>query len=203
MNTLSAVPDQILVASANPHKIEELRQMLRPLSVTLKSTLDYPGGEEVVEDLPTLEGNALKKARYWNQFSGLPALADDTGLEVDALDGAPGVYSARYAGEKASYSDNVMKLLRELEDKPDRTARFRTVIAFVDGANEHLFEGVCSGEITESQKGEKGFGYDPVFRPAGYGKTFAELSPEEKNNISHRGLSIKAFAEFLESKKNS
>lgn len=92
--------------------------------------------------------------------------------------------------------------LRELEDKPVRTARFRTVIAFVDGANEHLFEGVCSGEITESQKGEKGFGYDPVFRPAGYEKTFAELSPEEKNNISHRGLSIKAFTEFLESKKN-
>jgi len=202
MNTLFAVPDLILVASANPHKIEELQQMLRPLSVTLKSTLDFPDGEEVVEDLPTLEGNALKKARYWNQFSGLPALADDTGLELDALDGAPGVYSARYAGEKASYSENVMKLLRELEDKPDRTARFRTVIAFVDGANEHLFEGVCSGEITESQKGEKGFGYDPVFRPAGYEKTFAELSPEEKNRISHRGLSIKAFAEFLESKKN-
>ena len=198
MNHTLKKPDVILVASANSHKIEELQQILQPLSIDLKSTRDFPDGEDVVEDLPDLEGNALKKARYWNRFTGLPALADDTGLEVDALDGAPGVFSARYAGEKASYSDNMMKLLRELENKPDRTARFRTVIAFVDGANEHLFEGVCSGEITENPKGDKGFGYDPVFRPDGYEETFAELEPEEKNKISHRGLAVKAFADFLE-----
>ncbi len=190
-------PDIILVASANPHKIEELQQILQPLSIVFKSTRDFPDGEDVVEDLPDLEGNALKKARYWNSFTGLPALADDTGLEVDTLNGAPGVYSARYAGEKATYADNVNKLLTELQGKSNRKARFRTVIAFVDGEHETLFEGICTGEITEKPSGEKGFGYDPVFRPDGYDKTFAELEPEVKNNISHRGLAVNAFADYL------
>ena len=191
-------PAVILVASANPHKIEELQQILQPLSINLKSTRDFPDGEDVVEDLPDLEGNALKKARYWNSFTGLPALADDTGLEVDALNGAPGVYSARYAGENATYAENVTKLLTELQGKSNRKARFRTVIAFVDGEHETLFEGICSGIITEKPSGEKGFGYDPVFRPDGYDKTFAELEPDVKNNISHRGLAVNAFADFLE-----
>lgn len=187
----------ILLASANPHKIEELHQILKPIGIRLKSTLDFPGGGDVEEDRPDLEGNALKKARYWYQESGLPSLADDTGLEVDALDGAPGVYSARYAGEKATYADNVNKLLRELEGKKNRRAQFRTVIAFVDGENEHLFEGVCKGEIIYEPRGEKGFGYDPVFRPQGYRETFAELSPEGKNKISHRGLALQKFLAFL------
>ena len=187
----------ILLASANPHKIAELEQILEPLGIELASTRDYPGVEEVVEDKPTLEGNALKKARFWYDKTGLPSLADDTGLEVDALNGAPGVYSARYAGELASYADNVKKLLHELEGKQNRKARFRTVIAFVDGEEEHIFEGICKGEIIHAPRGEKGFGYDPVFMPDGFDKTFAELNAKQKNLISHRGLALKKFLNFL------
>lgn len=191
-------PDTIFLASANAHKIEELKQVLSPLGIDLKSTLDYPDAEEVEEDQPDLQGNALKKARYWFDKTGLPSISDDTGLEVDALDGAPGVYSARYAGENPSYDDNVNKLLDELRGKSDRLAQFRTVIAFVDGSDEHFFEGVCRGEIIDKKKGEKGFGYDPVFVPEGYKETFAELSSEEKNKISHRGRAVQKFIEFLQ-----
>ena len=190
----------IAIASANRHKVEELRQTLAPLGIELKSTLDFPGAEEVEEDRPDLEGNALKKARYWHQFTGLPALADDTGLEVDALNGAPGVWSARYAGENATYDDNVNKLLNELQGKSDRTARFRTVIAFVMGEeeeNEYLFEGVCEGVIITEKRGDKGFGYDPVFVPEGHSLTFAQLSSEEKNRISHRGRAVQKFLAFV------
>lgn len=187
----------IFLASGNPHKIEELKQMIQPLGIELKSTFDFPDAHEVVEDQPDLEGNALKKARYWLNETGIPSLADDTGLEVDALQGAPGVYSARYAGENVTYDDNVEKLLREMAGKSGRKARFRTVIAFLDGSDEHLFEGVCEGEITTQRKGEKGFGYDPVFQPEGYDHTFAELSAEEKNKISHRGLAFQKFLAYL------
>jgi XTP/dITP diphosphohydrolase len=187
----------IFLASGNPHKIEELKQMIEPLGIELKSTLDFPDAHEVVEDQPDLEGNALKKARYWFNETGIPSLADDTGLEVDALHGAPGVYSARYAGENVTYDDNVEKLLREMDGESDRKARFRTVIAFLDGSDEHLFEGVCEGEITTQRKGKKGFGYDPVFQPEGYDQTFAELNAEEKNKISHRGLAFQKFLAYL------
>ncbi|MEX2344730.1 MAG: RdgB/HAM1 family non-canonical purine NTP pyrophosphatase [Balneolaceae bacterium] len=187
----------LLLASANSHKIEELLQVLNPLGVELKSTLDFPGAEDVVEDQPDLNGNALKKARHWFKKTGLPSLADDTGLEVEALDGAPGVYSARYAGENVTYQDNVDKLLSELKGHSNRNAQFRTVIAFVNGSEEHLFEGICEGEITPAERGEKGFGYDPVFQPEGYEKTFAELEAEEKNKISHRGQAVQKFIEFL------
>ena len=187
----------IFIASGNPHKIEELRQVLSPLEVELKSTLDFTDAHEVEEDQPDLRGNALKKARYWFQETGIPSLADDTGLEVDALNGAPGVYSARYAGENVTYDDNVDKLLRELEGKSDRKARFRTVIAFLDGNEDPVFEGVCEGIITTQRKGEKGFGYDPVFHPEGYDQTFAELSAEEKNRISHRGRALQKFLRYL------
>jgi XTP/dITP diphosphohydrolase len=192
--------ETVVLASANRHKVEELRQTLAPLGIELKSTLDFPGAVEVEEDRPDLEGNALKKARYWHRFTGLPALADDTGLEVDALNGAPGVYSARYAGENATYDDNVNKLLSELEGKSSRTARFRTVIAFVTGeeeGDEFLFEGVCEGVIISEKRGDKGFGYDPVFVPEGHSLTFAELSSEEKNRISHRGRAVQKFLEFV------
>lgn len=187
----------IFLASGNPHKIEELQQVLRPLGIGLKSTLDISAPEEVEEDQPGLEGNALKKARYWHRRTGLASLADDTGLEVEALEGAPGVYSARYAGEKASYRDNVEKLLAEMKDKINRQARFRTVIAYVTISEEHLFEGICEGTITEKPEGEKGFGYDPVFRPAGYEQTFAQLESTEKNSISHRGRAVQKFLEYL------
>jgi XTP/dITP diphosphohydrolase len=191
-------PDNIFLASANPHKIEELQQILKPMGIKLKSTLDYPGAGEVDEDQPGLEGNALKKARHWFEFTGLPSLADDTGLEVDTLEGAPGVHSARYAGENATYSDNVEKLLRELKGSDNRTAQFRTVIAYIDSEEtEYLFEGVCKGEIITETRGDKGFGYDPVFVPEGYDQTFAELSSEEKNKISHRGIAVQKFIRYL------
>jgi XTP/dITP diphosphohydrolase len=188
----------LFLASANIHKIEELEQMLKPLGVELKSTRDVPGTEDVDEDQPDLEGNALKKARHWQRKTGLPSLADDTGLEVEVLDGAPGVHSARYAGEKATYDQNLKKLIRELNGEKNRRALFRTVIAFVeDEGKEHLFEGVCKGTIIPEARGEKGFGYDPVLVPEGHEKTFAELSSVEKNRISHRGLALEQFLDFL------
>lgn len=191
-------PETIFLASGNPHKIEELRQLLEPLQIHIRSTRDLSDAEEVEEDQPDLAGNALKKARYWHGVTGLPSLADDTGLEVDALNGAPGVYSARYAGEDVTYAENVEKLLRELDGKTDRKARFRTVIAYVTDQGEELFEGVCNGVITNEPKGEKGFGYDPVFRPDGYSETFAELSAEVKNRISHRGKALEKFVDWIQ-----
>lgn len=193
----------IVLASRNQHKIEELRAVLKELGIELKSALDFPQLKEVEEDKSTLEGNALKKARYVYEETGLPALADDTGLEVDALDGRPGVYSARYAGENATYQDNVDKLLEELDDVPakNRGARFRTVVAFVTDTGAYTFEGICPGTILTGPRGDKGFGYDPVFRPEGYDLTFAELDQEEKNRISHRGRAIAKFITFLAKEK--
>jgi len=190
-------PETIFLASGNAHKIEELKQVLQPLGIDLKSTLDYPDAEEVVEDQPDLQGNALKKAQFWFNKTGLPSISDDTGLEVDALNGAPGVYSARYAGENPTYDDNVNKLLKELEGVGNRSAQFRTVIAFVDGSDKYFFEGICRGKIIDDKRGSKGFGYDPVFIPEGYEETFAELSSEEKNKISHRGRAVQKFIKFL------
>jgi XTP/dITP diphosphohydrolase len=190
-------PETIFLASGNAHKIEELKQVLSPLGIDLKSTLDYPDAEEVEEDQPDLQGNALKKARYWFDKTGLPSVSDDTGLEVDTLNGAPGVYSARYAGDNPSYDDNVNKLLTELKGESDRSAQFRTVIAFVDGSDNYFFEGICRGRIIDEKRGDKGFGYDPVFVPEGYDETFAELSSEEKNRISHRGRAVQKFINFL------
>lgn len=191
-------PETIFLASGNAHKIEELEQVLSPLGIDLKSTLDYPDAEEVEEDQPDLQGNALKKAQYWFSKTGLPSMSDDTGLEVDALNGAPGVYSARYGGNNPTYDDNVQKLLTELKGESDRSAQFRTVIAFVDGSDKYFFEGICRGRIIDKKRGEKGFGYDPVFVPEGYEETFAELSSEEKNKISHRGRAVQKFIDFLQ-----
>ena len=188
----------LILASRNPHKIIELQDLLMGTSLRVLSALDFDNLEEVEEDALTLEGNALKKARYTALATGMPCLADDTGLEVDALNGAPGVYSARYAGPNASYEDNVEKLLSELAGKEYRTAQFRTVIAFVDGTNEWLFEGICKGTITDKQSGSGGFGYDPIFKPNQYKQTFAELDSKEKNRISHRGLAMKKAVEFLD-----
>ena len=191
--------DTIVLASRNEHKIEELRETLRPLGVGMRSALEFTSLKEVEEDKLTLEGNALKKARYVYEETGLPALADDTGLEVDALDGRPGVFSARYAGEDASYEDNVRKLLAELAgvDKKDRGAQFRTVVALVSDKGTHTFEGICRGVILTERRGEKGFGYDPVFQPNGYAETFAQMDAETKNRISHRGKAIQQFLDWL------
>lgn len=191
--------DTIVLASRNKHKIEELRSTLKPLGIVLKSTYDFPELEEVIEDRETLEGNALKKARYVFEKTGLPALSDDTGLEVDALDGRPGVYSARYAGKEATYQDNVDKLLGELQGTvaKERKAQFRTVVAFITPEGEYTFEGVCRGEILEEERGDGGFGYDPVFLPEEYEQTFAELDAQTKNKISHRGEAVQKFINWL------
>ncbi|MEP0006317.1 MAG: RdgB/HAM1 family non-canonical purine NTP pyrophosphatase [Balneola sp.] len=190
--------DKLILASRNKNKIEEMKQLVAHLGIDVFSALDFPDLEEVEEDKPTLEGNALKKARYVNQQTGIPALSDDTGLEVKALDGAPGVFSARYAGENASYQDNVLKLLDALKGKENRAAQFRTVVALVDGDQEWTFEGVCKGKIIEEQIGKKGFGYDPIFMPNEFAETFAQMDPNIKNLISHRGKAVQRFLEFLE-----
>lgn len=190
----------LILASRNEHKIEELRETLSDLDVELKSALDFEELGEVEEDKLTLKGNALKKARYVFGKTGLPSLSDDTGLEVEALDGRPGVFSARYAGEDASYEDNTDKLLEELAkvDDRNRLAQFRTVVAYIDeGGDEHFFEGICRGKILKERRGNKGFGYDPVFQPEGYEETFAQLDSEEKNKISHRGHAIRKFHDWL------
>lgn len=193
--------NKIILASRNPHKIAEMKAILADLGIELISALDVDALEEVEEDQPDLEGNALKKAVYVHKVTGIPAVADDTGLEVDALNGEPGVYSARYAGEQATYEDNVGKLLSEMRDKVDRKARFRTVIALVYGDSNHTFNGLCEGEILREPAGEGGFGYDPVFLPNGYQESFAQLTPEVKNRISHRGRAIQLLMQFLASQQ--
>lgn len=196
---LEKAMDKLVLASRNKNKIEEMRSLLSYLGVEVRSALDFPILEEVEEDLPTLEGNALKKARYVHLQTGLSALSDDTGLEVEALNGAPGVFSARYAGEDVTYQENVLKLLKEMKGQENRRAQFRTVVALVTDKDEYTFVGICEGVIIEEQKGEKGFGYDPVFLPKGYELTFAELESSIKNEISHRGKAIQKFISFLSS----
>jgi XTP/dITP diphosphohydrolase len=190
---------ELLVSTRNPHKLAELRTLLAGAVHRLLTPDDFPGMPEVVEDRDTFEGNALKKAVELFEATGIPAIADDTGLEVDTLNGAPGVYSARYAGEKASYQENVSKLLAALSgvSPGKRTAQFRTVIAFVDGKQTRCFEGICRGVILNEQRGSAGFGYDPVFQPEGYDRTFAEMSEQEKNAISHRGRAMAAFVTWI------
>jgi XTP/dITP diphosphohydrolase len=190
----------LVLASRNKDKIKELRLALKDFEIDLKSSYDFPELEEVVEDKSTLEGNALKKARYTSQITGLPAASDDTGLEVNALDGRPGVYSARYSGQNATYQQNTEKLLRELSEvkMKDRGAQFRTVIAFTNDVETHTFEGVCRGKILRQPSGTGGFGYDPVFQPKGFDQTFAELDEKQKNEISHRGKAVAQFIDWLQ-----
>lgn len=188
---------KLVAATGNAHKLEELRQILGPLGIELLSMNEFPNVHDVVEDRPTIQGNAIKKAVEIQAVVGLPVIADDTGLEVDALDGRPGVFSARYAGENATYDDNVEKLLGEMQRQDNRDARFRTVIAYTNGKKVVTFEGICEGEILEERRGEKGFGYDPVFKPSERDLSFAELSEDEKNAISHRGRAVQKFVQWL------
>ncbi len=189
--------NKLVLASRNKDKIEEMKVLVSGLGIEVLSALDFHDLEDVEEDQPTLEGNALKKARYVFSKTGIPSLSDDTGLEVEALGGAPGVYTARYAGEDATYQDNVDKLIREMGVKENRKAHFRTVVALVDGNEELTFEGVCSGNILNEEKGSEGFGYDPVFQPEGFDESFAEMDSSIKNEISHRGRAIQKFVQFL------
>jgi XTP/dITP diphosphohydrolase len=193
----------LVCASANPDKVAEIAEILADCGVMLIARPDSV--PDVVEDADTLEGNARLKAVAIAETTGLPAVADDTGLEVDVLSGAPGVRSARYAGEHASYGDNVDLLLREMAargavEPGERTARFRTVVIlrWPDG-RELVVNGVCDGTITTERRGDGGFGYDPVFAPDDAdGRTFAQLSPAEKHAISHRGRALRALAESIE-----
>lgn len=182
---------KLVIATRNANKLEEIRQIFDFKSLEVLSAFDFPHVPDVVEDGDTLEENAKKKAVEVALATGCWAMADDSGLEVDALEGAPGVYSARYAGEHCSYADNNAKLLLELAGKRDRHAHFRTVIALSDpSGNVETREGICSGTIIEEQRGTNGFGYDPLFVPDGYSETFAELPPDEKNRISHRAKAL-------------
>lgn len=187
---------KLVFSTNNEHKLEEVRAKIGKYYQVL-SLKDLGDDTDVPETGETLEENALIKANYlWNTY-GYNCIADDTGLEVEALDNAPGVYSARYAGEHKSSEDNVKKLLEELQGVENRNARFRTVIALILGGKKYLFEGKVEGVITESPKGTSGFGYDPVFQPNGYDKTFAELTLEDKNQISHRARAIDELILFL------
>jgi XTP/dITP diphosphohydrolase len=188
---------KIVFASNNKNKIQEIQSML-PESIQIVSLESIGCFEEIPETAETIEGNAILKANYVTQKYGFDCFADDTGLEVEALNGEPGVYSARYAGEQRNADDNMNKLLEELLDKPNRNAQFKTVIGLNFEGKQYLFEGIASGEITLEKKGTGGFGYDPIFKPNGYENTFAELSLEVKNEISHRGKATKALLEFLQ-----
>ncbi len=187
---------KIVFASNNKNKIHEIQSML-PESIQIVSLESIGCFEEIPETADTIEGNAVLKANFITQKYGFDCFADDTGLEVDSLDGQPGVYSARYAGEQRNADDNMNKLLEQLLDKPNRNAQFKTVIALNLKGKQHLFTGIASGEITLEKMGTGGFGYDPIFKPTGFENTFAELSLEVKNEISHRGKATKALLEFL------
>lgn len=192
---------KIVLATANRDKIHELKHALEGLPLSILTRDDFPGLPEVIEDGSTLDENARKKALALCKATGLPAIADDTGLEVDALDGEPGVRSSRFAGEDVTYSENVAELLRRMEGVPEaeRTARFRCVLALVEPSGAETFvEGACDGTILTAPRGDGGFGYDPVFLVPSMKKTFAELTTEEKNRISHRGLAVQRMRKVLE-----
>lgn len=183
-------------ATNNIHKTEEIRALLGPFFV-LKNLKDIGCTEELPETQSTIEGNAFQKARYVFDHYRVSCFADDTGLEVDSLNGEPGVFSARYAGEHRNDHDNIELLLSRLTNQRNRKARFKTVISWIDEGKIESFEGVIHGTIVETRKGSKGFGYDPVFKPDGSDKTFAEMELSEKNLISHRALAVKKLVNFL------
>jgi len=187
---------KLVFASNNKNKIREI-QLLLPESIQILSLEDIGCFEEIPETADTIEGNAILKANYVSQKYGYDCFADDSGLEVDALNGNPGVYSARYAGEQKDDNENMDKLLANLKDITNRNANFKTVICLNLKGNQHLFTGIINGKIIEEKIGSNGFGYDPIFIADGYAKTFAELTIQEKSAISHRGLAVKQLVAFL------
>ncbi len=191
MNTI-----KLVFATHNMNKFKEI-QALVPDHIELISLEEIGCDEDIEETGDTIDANAIIKAEYVRTRYGYDCFADDTGLEVESLAGAPGVYSARYAGEKKDDAANRRKLLNQLEERDDRTARFKTVIALNLKENENLFTGICEGSITKEERGEYGFGYDPIFQPKGFDKTFAEMNLEEKSGISHRAKAFKELIDYL------
>jgi XTP/dITP diphosphohydrolase len=191
---------KLVFATNNLNKLKEVQEMLTN-SIEILSLKDINCFDEVDETETTLEGNAKLKADYITKNFGYNCFADDTGLEVESLDGKPGVYSARFAGEPANSENNMQKLLSELENKTNRKAQFRTAICLNIDHKQYLFEGICKGKILKEKQGKKGFGYDPIFQPEGFTQSFAEMSSEEKNKISHRGLAIQKLVDFLKNYK--
>ncbi len=187
---------KIVFATNNAHKLAEVQAVLGD-AYELVTPRMCGVEEEIPENQPTLEGNASEKSHYLRARTGLDCFADDTGLEVEALGGAPGVHSARYASDGHDFAANNRLLLRNLEGAANRRARFRTVISLLVGDEEHLFEGIVEGRIVERESGAEGFGYDPLFVPDGYDRTFAEMTPDEKNAVSHRGRAVRKLAAFL------
>jgi XTP/dITP diphosphohydrolase len=187
---------KLVFATHNANKLQEVKELLAPKYEVIGLT-ELNDHEDIPENEPTLEGNALVKARtIWSKY-GLSCFSDDTGLEIDALGGEPGVYSARYGGPDKDPEQNMAKVLDGLKDKTDRTARFRTAVALILDGNQHVFNGTVEGTIRKEKSGAQGFGYDPIFQPEGYEITFAEMDSAEKGRISHRGRAIKALADFL------
>lgn len=189
--------DNLIFATNNAHKLDEVRSILGS-RFTIKSLKDIGCDADIPETADTLEGNALMKARFLYEKYGVDCFADDTGLEVTALGGAPGVHTARYAGNHDSEA-NMNKLLKELEKKSDRSAQFRTVIALIIEGNEFLFEGIVKGSIAKEKAGDGGFGYDPIFIPEGFSQTFSQMGNDSKNHISHRALAVEKLYNYLNS----
>lgn len=190
---------KLVFATNNKHKLEEVRDILGE-KVEVLSLNDIDCHDEIPETADTLQGNALIKARYIYEKYGVDCFADDTGLEVEALGGAPGVYSARYAGEECNSEANMHKLLHNLTGKSNRKAQFRTVIALIIDGEEKLFNGIIKGEITTEKKGDSGFGYDPIFIPEGFTVSFAQMGNEEKNKISHRYRATEQLSKYIKEK---
>lgn len=189
---------QIVFATNNSNKVKEVQSLI-PNHIKLLSLEDINCFEDVPETQNSIQGNAIQKATYIKEKFGFDCFADDTGLEVDILNGAPGVFSARYAGEQRNDSDNMNKLLNALEIKTNRNAQFKTVICLKINNKQHTFTGICEGEITKTKQGKNGFGYDPIFKPNGYDKTFAEMDLDIKNTIGHRGKAVMQLVAFLNS----
>ncbi|WP_346882022.1 non-canonical purine NTP diphosphatase [uncultured Algibacter sp.] len=189
---------QLVFATNNLNKLKEV-QALIPKHITLLSLKDINCLDDIPETENTIKGNALLKAKYVKEHYGYDCFADDTGLEIEALDGAPGVYSARYAGAQCNAEDNMNKLINELADKDNKKAQFKTVIALLLNGNQICFTGICKGQITSVKQGDKGFGYDPIFKPNHYDITFAEMDLELKNNIGHRGKAVSQLVDYLNS----
>ena len=187
---------KLVFSTNNNHKLKEVQEML-PNSIQLVSLKDINCTEDVAETETTLQGNAALKANFITQNFQLDSFADDTGLEVASLNGKPGVYSARFAGEPSNAEKNMEKLLNEMTNFSDRSAQFRTVICLNLDGNQYFFEGICKGRILTEKNGTAGFGYDPIFQPEGFQQSFAEMTSEEKNKISHRGLAIEKLVAFL------